>query len=310
MIFFKILKRAFGSILETVNLVSVTILAVVWLLTADEKLLRIGVAAELAYIVLALLITTNWFTSSSLLPANIASLLKGYRRRLDTWLSRYPKTNGSEDDLLLDQVLLIVTVAGFAVIAFFGFGKHLLSYQWPELTHAQGWEAGAIVWTGLFLIYYLFKTSPTRSVKVNKLIMVVLIGVNAWLWWKAWKSIGGHEPLEHIGWIMGIAAAFLVIDLIVSIFHDNDIERARSRASLIWADAPMVFSFTVLYIYLRAHSDTEAPEVFVAGVVACQLLISNVVFVVMEFGLLGLPHSEINRDLPKTAPSAPEIAES
>jgi hypothetical protein len=50
-----------------------------------------------------------------------------------------------------------------------------------------------------------------------------------------------------------------------------------------------VFSFLVLYAYLKLHRDTEAPEVFVAGVVACQLLISNAVFIVMEFGFLRLP---------------------
>jgi ABC-type nitrate/sulfonate/bicarbonate transport system substrate-binding protein len=45
----------------------------------------------------------------------------------------------------------------------------------------------------------------------------------------------------------------------------------------------------VLWIYLLMYRDTENPDVFVSGVISCQLLISNAAFIVMEFGLLPPP---------------------
>ena len=288
-----LLKRGFGSFMETANLASLTILGVASYLTADRGLLWISIAAEVGYLILAALTASEWFKSASWMPAGIASRLTGFRKRHETWLDRLrkPKAHYGADNFALDQVLLIVTVAGFVVIVFFGFGKHLLTHRWPNLTHAQGWEAGAIVWTGLFLLYYLFKTPRTPNVTVDKIIILALGGLDAWFWWEAWKSVGG-KPLQHLKWIMGIAACFLFIDLMISIFHADPTEKARSRASLFWADVPMVFSFVVLFVYLLVHGDTESPEVFVAGVVACQLLISNAIFVVMEFGLLQLPRRD------------------
>jgi hypothetical protein len=293
-------KRGLGSFMETANLVSLTILGVASYLTSDEGLLWIGLGVEAAYLILAALTASQWFRSASW-SAKIASRLTGVIKRHETWLDRFRKnkTHNGEDNFALDQVLLIVTVAGFVVIMFFGFGKHLLTHRWPNLTHAQGWEAGAIAWTGLFLLYYLFKTPRTPNVTVDKIIILALGGLNAWFGWEAWKSVGG-KPLQHLKWVMGIAACFLFIDLMISIFHDDPAEKARSRASLFWADVPMVFSFIVLLIYLLVHGDTEAPEVFVAGVVACQLLISNAVFVVMEFGLLQPPVPAIGNDKSQT----------
>jgi hypothetical protein len=83
-----------------------------------------------------------------------------------------------------------------------------------------------------------------------------------------------------------------VIDLLVVVLHTDPEEQNRSKASLFGADVPMVVAFSVLMAYLWWHHDTENPDVFVSGVVACQLLISNAVFVVTEFGLLR-PSKEV-----------------
>jgi len=279
------LKCFFGALRETANVISLTILLAVCLFTSDWPLLKVGIEIEVVYLVLALVLTREWFLSYHVLPYRARLLLSRYKARLET--PRRSRTLG--ENFILDQVLLIVTIAGAVLIMFFGFGKHLLTYRWYDLTHAAGWEAGAIGWTGLFLIYYLFKIPPTRSVTVDKLIFVALVGINLFLMLQAVKTIG-DKPLKHIPYVLGIAACFLITDLMSSIFRDeDDIEKPRSRASLYWADFPMVFAFIVLFIYLWVHSDTEAPEVFVAGVIACQLLISNAVFIVMEFGLLQSP---------------------
>ncbi len=73
---------------------------------------------------------------------------------------------------LLDGSLLVVTVAGFVIILFFGFGKHLLSHPLPFLTHAAGWDIGALTWTGFFLLYYTgkFKFTNVRAVERRRIV--------------------------------------------------------------------------------------------------------------------------------------------
>ena len=107
------------------------------------------------------------------------------------------------------------------------------------------------------------------------------------------------KPIEHVIYVTLIATSFLIIDLLIVLYHPVDKERDVSKSSLIWADIPMVFAFCVLLAYLLIHRDTENPEVFVSGVVSCQLLVSNAVFVVMEFGFL-------RRDDAPLTPAAPE----
>jgi hypothetical protein len=256
-------NRGLKGLTETANLVVLTILSVVSFLTGDWGLFGIGMVVEGIYLA-------------------SASGLLCYRRRLE--LRAQSGKRGVE---FLDQVLLLVTVAGFVVILFFGFGKHLLNHRWPYLTHAEGWEAGAIGWTGLFLVYYLIKFQATGNFVVDKFIILILGLFGLVLLWLAGKSMG--KPLEHVPFVWAIGACFLIIDLLSMLFHREKKERLLSKASLLWADAPMVFAFGVLWLYLLMHRDTENPDVFVSGVISCQLLISNVVFVVMEFGLLKSP---------------------
>jgi hypothetical protein len=51
----------------------------------------------------------------------------------------------------------------------------------------------------------------------------------------------------------------------------------------------MVTVFGVFLLYLWRHPDTEHPETFVSGVVACALLFSNVIFIATEFEFLQPP---------------------
>lgn len=258
-------ERGYEAAQETANLVSLTILALASVLTSDWLLLSIGLGVELSYLL--------W-----------ASFSAHYRKRLESWAH-----SGKRGVTWLDRILFIVTVAGFVIIVFFGFGKHLLSHPWPSLTHAGGWEAGALAWTSLFLIYYLIKFPFTRVGIVDKVIIFIALGTLP-LIYRAWTSMG--RPLEHVIWVLAIGWCFFVIDLLISWKHPDREEKNLSRSSFYWADIPMVVAFTTLLIYLLIHRDIEHPDVFVSGVVACQLLISNAVFIVMEFGLLR-PSKEI-----------------
>jgi hypothetical protein len=288
----KLLKRGIGAVKEPVNLISLTILIVTSYLTGDSGLLGIGLTVELVYVVLALLLTSDLFRSRS---RDAVSVLTSYQARLEAGV---PSRNRgeTEENFVLDQVLLNVTIAGVVIIIFFGFGKHLLTHRWYQLSHAQGWEAGAIWWTGFFLVYYLIKFKPTGNFNLDKVIFFVAGILSGLLWWKAKASIG-EQSLWHIIFVIGIAACFLIIDLL-GLRHEDPMERGRSRASLTWADIPMVFAFLVLLTFLWLHQDTEAREVFVAGVIACQLLISNAVFIVMEFGILQSPGQAVPAEKP------------
>ncbi|MDQ3743848.1 MAG: hypothetical protein M3444_05660 [Acidobacteriota bacterium] len=250
---------------ETANIVLLTILLWAFVLTWDWILLGLGVVVELLYLC--------W-----------ASFSLRYKERLES-------RSGMSGIKFLDGLLLVVTVDGLVIIFFFGFGKHLLSHPWPSLTHAAGWDVGALGWTCLFLFYYTAKCPYLNVQNVDKaIIFAIIFLIIAWLTLPlvglAGYLIWVKRPILHVicVWLIGIC--FFVIDLLISRSHPDQLEKHVSKESLKWADTPMVVTFPVLIAYLLWHTDTEDPDVFVSGVVACQLLISNAVFIVMEFGLL------------------------
>jgi hypothetical protein len=274
-------NRGKNPFLEAANLVAVTVLIVSSFFTADWKLFWAGILIEVSYL-------------------GLASLPTHYRQERLSAL----ELSFKRGEYGLDRVLLVVTVAGFVTILFFGFGKHLLDHPWPQLSHAEGWEAGAIWWTGLFLIYYAIKFGATGNIVVDKLIIAVIIGLDTWLLRRAWETMG--KPDEHLPIVLGIGACFSTIDFLSHKYHPVAMERRRSRESLYWADIPMLVAVVVLYAYLRAHRDTETPDVFMAGVISCQLLMSNAVFVVMEFGFLGSRREASTRTAGPTRSAVPD----
>jgi hypothetical protein len=266
------LKEGCRALSLSCNIVAFAIVAWAAALTTDWLLLAIFAAVELAF----------------LLSASTSTTIRG-------WIET--RRGASKD--FLDYVLLWVTASGFVVISFFGFGKHLLTHPWPSLTHAAGWEAGAIVWTGLFLFYYIAKFKFTNIAGVDKAV-VILLAVGNWkLLSLAWSSMG--RPIEHVLCVLLVGCSFLIIDGFMTVKHAVPKERSLSRASLVWADAPMVGSLLILWVFLLVHRDTEHPDIFVSGVVSCQLLISNAIFVVMEFGVLRTRLSGVEQERAEAA---------
>lgn len=251
------------AFMETANLVALTILLLPSYLTSAYWLGGIGLTLEVAYL--------GW-----------ASRSKHYAARLEA-RERSIKAGVKPMDPL-NPWLLVVTVAGFIVIFFFGFGKHLLNHPYPSLTHAEGWEVGAIIWTAIFLLYYAVKFRISNRPYLDK---VVLLGGALCVYPMLRAALESmRNPIKHVFWVWLIGLFLFVIDWLIVKYHPDDEERKRAKASLSGADTPMVITFLVLIGYLWRHPDTENPDVFVSGVVACQLLISNAIFVVMEFGLL------------------------
>jgi hypothetical protein len=270
---------------ESCNLIALSILLVASFLTMDSNLFRIGVAVEVIYLILA-------------------SLPFRYRDKRCVAL----ELSFQRGEYGLDRLLLVVTVAGFVLILFFGFGKHLLNNRWSNLSHSEGWEAGAIMWTGLFLIYYVFKFKATGKFS-DKFIIILISCCGTLLLIRAWNTMG--QPRGHILAVLGIGACLFTIDLINAIFHEIPRERMRSRESLFWADIPIMAAVVVLGIYLWAHPDTENPDVFVSGVISCQLLMSNAFFIVTEFGWLESFRGGGQAESPNpAAPTRPRVISS
>ena len=259
-------RHGTAPLTETVNVVAATILGVAALLTRDPYLLGVGVGAEIIYLV-------------------CVSISPQYEERLQRRRIELPQGVYG-----LDLWLVFVTAAGVTVILFFGFGKHLLSHPWPKMTHAGGWEAGALCWTLAFLVYYAPKFFVGAGGKFSPLVVpsVVTGFLLVYFWFKAWYSVGQTRPLEHVVYVLLISVCLTFLDWVAWKKHILEKERVLSHASLRWADAPMLVAFLTLLLYLWAHHDAEHEDVFVSGVISCQLVISNVIFVVMEFGFLKL----------------------
>jgi hypothetical protein len=254
---------------NTINLLALTMVLTAWFLTFDPILLGIAGAAELVYLVVAF--------RSRRLAARFA------------WQAQLmEESKAANNDPVLDRLLLWVAAAGFATVIFFGFGTHLLNHRWPDLTHAEGWEAGAIAWTGIFAVYYIGKFG--RFGKVWAVFFGLCIaGVIALFLWQALSTMSRPFTLEHFRWIGLIVFLLAFIDGGMAWKHPDSRERRLSRASFLSADVPSVTAFTILSLYLSAHPDAESRDIFVAGVIACQVLFSNAVFMMMEFEFFTSP---------------------
>jgi hypothetical protein len=269
------LKRFGAAFRGTANLLALTIVAWASFLTWDGRLAVVAGGIELIFL--------SWATWS-----------KTYQTRLESKRSK-PRPK------LIDLWLLIVTVSGFVVILFFGFGKLLLTPRWLSLSHAQGWEAGAIGWTALFLIYYLFKFQKTKNPALYHVVFIVITIVSIFLLFGLWYSM--EIPVLHVALVLALGVCFLGMDLFLVFTLEDDEEtaeekdeRGRSLASLVGADIPMVLTLSLLLLYLWIYKDADNQDVFVSGVVACQLLFSNAVFVLTEFAWLQLPTFQVSND--------------
>jgi hypothetical protein len=279
-------KRFADGLTRTANITILTVVVAASILTFDWLLLKVGLAVESIY-----LLGYVFWPASFRRPAEpvaapdsgAESLNREPLKRLTRYFLAPPDRRRVE---FLDGVLVVVTVLGFVVIAFFGFGKHLLSNPWPYLTHAEGWDLGALIWTGFFLLYYTWKFPLTNVRMVDKAIISIIGWGSLPLIFAA--ALTMKQPIWHVFYVWLIGVVFFSIDLLLWKRHPTHEERELSRTSLIWADTPMVVAFFVLLLYLLFHRDTEH-EVFVSGIVSCQLLISNAVFIVTEFGLLRSP---------------------
>jgi hypothetical protein len=275
-------KRFVDGLTRTANIAILTILVAASIVTTDRLLMEVGLALEAIYLFAYVFWPAKYRRQAKLVVSTDSG---AGSESLMQYLLAPPKKRRAD---FLDGVLVVVTLIGFVVIGFFGFGKHLLTNPWPYLTHAEGWDMGALIWTGFFLLYYTWKFPLTNVRMVDKAIISIIGWGSLPLIFAA--ALTMKQPIWHVFYVWLIGVVFFSIDLLLWKRHPVREERELSRTTLIWADTPVVVSFAILLLYCIYHRDTEH-EVFVSGIVSCQLLISNAVFIVTEFGLLQSPES-------------------
>lgn len=201
----------------------------------------------------------------------------------------------ADDKVKQDKLLDITIYVGAVIIFVFGGCMHLLNYFGWNLQHSESWELGALLWTALFVVYYFFTLKLVGKNKPDKTIMVFLLAivgltVVAWVSLLRWR----HQIVRVLS-VTGIGLFLMLTDRLLSKYQTNKTDRRAFRQSYLLAGVPMVIAYVVLNVYLVSdillhrvflHNDIEDPEVFFSGAISFQLLASNVIFVIIQKGMI------------------------
>ena len=206
---------------------------------------------------------------------------------------RETRSDKDKQDLLLD----VTIYAGSVIIFVFGGCTHLLNYFGWNLRHSESWELGALLWTALFVFYYFYTLKLVGKNKPDKAIMVFLLLIVI-MTFLAWESLlQWRNQMVHVPSVTGIGVFLMLTDRLLSKYARNKTERNAFLQSYWLTGVPMVIAYIALDAYLCSdvvlhqeflHTDIESPEVFFSGAISFQLLASNVIFVLIQKGLLKL----------------------
>ena len=197
------------------------------------------------------------------------------------------------------QKLMFSLVFGAVVIMMFGFGADRLdslrvSYGFHyKITNWKGWEMGALFWNLAFAawFYWTFKfPSSQRLVKVIPLFVILGIGVLTAL--DLYTLVIEPNSRLHIISVLGIGLVFLLVDFMLSRYHDDPNEQQTYFESMLVADLPVAGAFFVLLFFLLSYADVNEErdmEIFFSGAISFQLIASNVLFALLQGDMLRRP---------------------
>ncbi len=154
------------------------------------------------------------------------------------------------------------------------------------LTHSESWEVGALLWTLLFVIYYGSTFPFTQNERVDRflgfLVYFVLPGaiIASFLFLLLWRI---HSL--HVMFVVFTVTVLMVIDFTFSMYHTGE-KKKQFQESVLLADLPVVIAFVILIFYHLLHQHAKGLEVFFGGVISFQLLASNVIFVLIQAGMI------------------------
>ena len=190
--------------------------------------------------------------------------------------------------------LWVITISGILLIFCFGFGndwgwmKSLVSrvLEVPELSPPESWELGAISWSLLFGAYYYFTFPFLPKDRVNRVLALLLSLGTVALCIAGANSLHNHS-VTHFRYVAAIGFLFCITDFVLFWLHEGD--RRKIFLESLWvADAPMIAGLATLLIFQIYHKQYGAGEMqtFLAGAISFQLIVSNVVFILCQFGVL------------------------
>ncbi|HXB55418.1 MAG TPA: hypothetical protein VN461_11580 [Vicinamibacteria bacterium] len=184
-----------------------------------------------------------------------------------------------------------------ALLSLVGFGAHWLPAS-PPIQHWEGWELAAISWTGLFALYYHFNSPFVGDFGFHRwmtLLCLVGVGLSAALaavclvLWHLHPSL--HQLLDAHLWFAGFISAMLLLsDVLFYGRHDDPVEKAAFLQSALFADLPATFALVILIAFNTFHHFHlcgESLEAFLGGAISLQFLAANVVFVLIQGGLVS-----------------------
>lgn len=149
------------------------------------------------------------------------------------------------------------------------------------------WELGAILWSMIFAIYYVVDYSMDGSQGFDKAVLCILLLASAIIPGAAiYFLIGRYRPLIPVALAVALNLIYFGLDLVLATYHSSEDKRRAYRESFFLADAPIVVSNLVFFVWLLYHLHMPEWIAFASGLVAFQLLSCNCIFVITQAGLI------------------------
>jgi hypothetical protein len=194
-----------------------------------------------------------------------------------------------------NRSLNFMIIAGAIIIFLCGFvlpelDDHGHSYfssnsRFSFQDHWKCWEFGALFWTLLFVGHY-WLTASLNVKKRQALIRFCFLTLLPLTFFAGIFLLYSHEyPHLHVLFVIMVGISLMLTDWLLSRHIRAQKEKKAFRESFLIAGVPTVSAYLVLGIYLlmekfvlrHAAMKPQDLEVFMAGAISFQLLISNVI---------------------------------
>lgn len=217
-----------------------------------------------------------------------------------------------------------MAIIGFVLIFSFGFNAHELNLWIAHrfanpiaLSHSEWWEFGALFWSLFFGIYYYFTFDFLQGNRLNRFLSwIISVGTIALCILAGYYLFADKAEVDkqlrdnpqatiqphhhHFIFIIAIGMLFFLTDLVLWWKHQSPDPKKKFLESLWVADAPMLAALWILFVFQIRHNHPLFPgdlngdrkgvysaemETFLAGAISFQLIVSNVIFLLSQFGV-------------------------
>ena len=187
----------------------------------------------------------------------------------DSWLKK------------LDSLVLGFAITGVIIIVSFGFGRVLPLNPLFVRAGWESWMKGSVLWTLLMAVYYFNVVRKIEGPAASGVMLLFLLSFGASTSFLL-RDIGPGPmgPASHVWLAVAVGLCMCAIDCVVVRSPPSELQRKKSKNSLMFADFPALVAFLVLSLYV--HMRPQDSHIFVSGAIAFQLFSGKVVFIVIE----------------------------